>query len=1085
MCFICTPIIAFNVEDRIPLVKVGPKDSLFGLAVAEHHMISQTNNINDIVFLVGAPKAVVDGRGFLNDSGPGALYKCDVLSNSHECEQVRINYETSTRERDSSQQWLGITVQSQKPGGKVAVCGHRYTRRGLHPSRGVIWEELVGRCYESDNRIRFGNTPEIYDPCYGMDPDSSHSHNYFAYCQAGTSLAFARNSEEDLVIGTPGVFHWTGGIASRQLNPEDEFQADTLWSQLEGGGPVHLNSYLGFSTAFANISNLNSVSMVAGAPRANDTGSVVIYQKNGIEGLVISEILRGERIASSYGYDLKVLDITGDGRDDLIVGAPQYYDREKKFGGAIYIYVNKGLSQLGPDYTSVRYGELDSSFGNSITSLGDINMDGVNDVAIGAPGDDNGVGRVYIFHGNPNHGIDEHPSQILKGADLDKVNDKNVTGFGYSVSGSLDMDLNGYPDLTVGSLSDIAVLYRTRPIVNVQAAVTPLVSNSKIDINITTAPEEYVVTFYDSVANKTYKLVTFNVTVCLNYTSFPETFDAPVDLMYTLILDAEKAEQGLRSRVTFIPGNYSENSKTANVTLPKQSSREERCETLAAYLDNDMQDKLSPFVFSLKYELITLVPPKRTRGKLVSLNKFPILNKDVPDTVTSQVNISKNCGKDEICHSNLTVKSEYVVLLHGSETWGPLQHNDNNIPVLMVGTEKGFGIRAAISNSKPGEDAHQAQLKLILPEFLRLSGTEPKTVKCTENAENATLVECGLGNPFRTNNELTFIVKLENSDLLYNMDSFNISIAIATSSVQEGLSFQTYPILVRKQVALKIDGYTNNDQIPFGGEIIGESAAKLPASVGLPVIHTYEIKNIGTTEVNDVIATIDWPYAILNEKWLFYLLSVETLSASSTNQTICSVPLAITDPLNLLKNEKAREKREAKVDEETPVVKKSVSGDSIVSSPTLKCPETARCVRINCTIGSIASAQRVFINIKGVTWNSTFLEEFNSTTQVIVFSNASVLVDISNVQYASSSVLHYKVQTTMNSEIITKPQQDIELWIIVVACLGGVVLLVIIVLLLWKCGFFKRKKDFGDYHKARKHRQASKKADEVSDRLVY
>ena len=1074
-------VVAFNIEDRIPLVKVGPKHSLFGLSVAQHHTTNTARNMNEIMFLVGAPKAVPDETASLNSTGSGALYKCNVLSNSRDCQQVIINQVASSLTRDSSKQWLGVTVQSQKPGGKVAVCAHRYTRRGSNPDRGVIWEELQGRCYQLNSLDESGvvGSPEILDPCDGIDRSSTHSHETYAYCQAGTSLAYAKNIEEDIVIGTPGIFHWTGGIATYKLNPDDPFNDGTFWSQNELGGPIQKNSYSGFSTVFGNISDFN---LVTGAPRANDTGAVIIYGKTLDKSIAIKEIVSGEKIASAFGYDLKVFDITGDGRDDLIVGAPQYYDREKKVGGAVYIYVNKGHS-FGNKYTSVLFGKVDSTFGNSVTNLGDINMDGVNDLAVGAPGDDDGVGRVYIFHGHsdPNRGVDQNPSQIIKGTELNSTSNIQVTGFGYSLSGSLDMDLNGYPDLTVGSLSDMAFLYRTRPIVNIQANLNP--SDAKIDINSTTSKSN-LVDYYDPVKNTTIKLVTFTVSVCLQYKSYPETFDAPVKLMYTLTLDSEKVQQKLRSRAMFVKKNYSEHSKIVNITLAKQSSNRADCANHTVYLDNEMQDKLSPFVLTLKYELITEVPPNRKRGKLVSLAKYPILNKSRPNTVANQVNISKNCGEDEICHSNLSVKAEYVVLLSENESWKPLEHNAQGIPVLMIGTEKGFGVRANISNPSPGEDAHQAKFKLLLPSFLTYSGIEPKTVTCKTNPDNSSILECSLGNPFRTNRKISLVVKLEFDKVLNGINSFVTSTTVSTSSVQNEPSFLAHQVLVRKQVALKIDGYASKDQIPFGGKVIGESAVKSPQLAGLPVTHNYEIKNIGTTQVNDIHVTIDWPFAITNEKWLFYLLSVKT--SASDNGTVCVVPPGFSDPLHLVEKQRKRLKREVKVGEQPSQVKKSNSGDSSELSPTLSCPLTAKCVRINCTLSSISRSKSVFINVEGVVWNSTFLEEYNDTALVIVFSNASVEVSQSNVEYSDTSERHAKVQTTMRSEIIVPADQPIELWIIVIACLGGVVLLVMIVLLLWKCGFFKRNRDFGEsYHKARKHRQASKKADEVSDRLVY
>lgn len=55
--------------------------------------------------------------------------------------------------------------------------------------------------------------------------------------------------------------------------------------------------------------------MVAGAPRANHSGAVVLLKKGGPTSSILLEeyTLEGEGLSSSFGYDLTVLDLNKDG----------------------------------------------------------------------------------------------------------------------------------------------------------------------------------------------------------------------------------------------------------------------------------------------------------------------------------------------------------------------------------------------------------------------------------------------------------------------------------------------------------------------------------------------------------------------------------------------------------------------------------------------------------------------------------------------------------------------------------------------------------------------------------------------------
>ena len=53
-------------------------------------------------------------------------------------------------------------------------------------------------------------------------------------------------------------------------------------------------------------------------------------------------------------------------------------------------------------------------FGSSLASLADLNGDGIRDVAVGAPLEDNGQGSVYIFNGRT-QGVNPNYSQVREG----------------------------------------------------------------------------------------------------------------------------------------------------------------------------------------------------------------------------------------------------------------------------------------------------------------------------------------------------------------------------------------------------------------------------------------------------------------------------------------------------------------------------------------------------------------------------------------------------------------------------------------------------------------------------------------------
>lgn len=61
--------------------------------------------------------------------------------------------------------------------------------------------------------------------------------------------------------------------------------------------------------------------------------------------------------------------------NDLIVGAPFYFDRQKEEGGAVYVFMNEnGSFQKTP--SMVLKGPTASGFGFAVAAIGDVNQDG-------------------------------------------------------------------------------------------------------------------------------------------------------------------------------------------------------------------------------------------------------------------------------------------------------------------------------------------------------------------------------------------------------------------------------------------------------------------------------------------------------------------------------------------------------------------------------------------------------------------------------------------------------------------------------------------------------------------------------------
>lgn len=152
--------------------------------------------------------------------------------------------------------------------------------------------------------------------------------------------------------------------------------------------------------------------------------------------LIADDILYSHEFHSNTGHSVSDAgDINGDGFDDVIVGADLYEP-----GGIALIYYGSPSGVLMPADTLRGNDSQDDEFGRSVSSAGDINNDGYDDIIIGAPDND---GNVFIYMGSDT-GIAGVDSLISETA-------SSTTVFGLNVSGAGDVNGDGYDDVIVST----------------------------------------------------------------------------------------------------------------------------------------------------------------------------------------------------------------------------------------------------------------------------------------------------------------------------------------------------------------------------------------------------------------------------------------------------------------------------------------------------------------------------------------------------------------------------------------------------------------------------------------------------------
>uniref|UniRef100_A0A336MXS4 CSON002754 protein n=1 Tax=Culicoides sonorensis TaxID=179676 RepID=A0A336MXS4_CULSO len=1024
---------------NIPTFMEQQESSLFG-----YSLTLKKNSI-----LIGAPKAQTHLASQRRVNETGGLYKCNFENGACEpfivdiygntvVEDTRFAYNSEKKDF----QLLGYTMDGlSSDNSKFVVCAPKLKANLEHHYL------LHGACYwtssENDN-TKINRIASLRARDQQVKTIEKHNVYFNMYGQQGFSVHITENSEE-ILMGAPGIYNWKGSVI--RYRPRQK-QKKTKFGQLDNNrnngieyvseiiNPMFIgiseDSYLGYAVTSAYFAGGDSYRLLyaASAPQANDqVGKVFIFdfvevQNNFVRDktMKIYREFESQQMGEYFGYSLLAEDINNDGYPDLLIGAPMHSKNSYFESGAVYIYLNTGKLTFELQILLTSDYLFGGRFGTSMSKLGDLNQDGYNDVAIGAPMEGNGV--VYIYHGSA-QGLMSKPSQKVLPSGSQIPTKFPGLMFGHSISTGVDIDSNGYNDIAIGApYGEEVFIYKTYPIVQISATI--ITDKKEIGKNDTR----------------------FQTTAC--WRLFSSTTNITHDLEFNILLKADTKH----GRAKWINNNK---FYELNVTINNQV----QCHEFDVAVFFNIVDIFKPIEIEMEYRLV---------NQLINSTQFcdkcVVLHENSVESVRTSVVFSTGC-KSSMCIADLRIKSS----LSGSR-----------LPYIL-GSTRTLAVKYDVENF--GETAYLAQIKITLSNVTSFAKV-PSNCKMDEDEMICDLESGNPLFPQQKSKLIVNIdtSRLSGKQLVIKAEAFSNGEEANFDdnkiiNVMELIEYSEIEIQGHSSMTqFAIEDPLSDPTITHELEIINQGPSTirdLSVMIFIPTRYLNEKKDIKIFNRSDLMVEVRYKDSLIPVTWYHEnkLLEDNLNDDSSTLSPDSDLEIA-EDEFDIVtsKNEESKfnERRRRSISGELGQLQQQRHQtilDELPFNRTIhfNCRdnyvEEYSCMQIYFNVNNVQAVGKDVIKVK-----INYLLQLNALNQVFdehldIFAMQPLLMLTTNVgdNDDDKNVMTYKItEENLPVTIVFKHfNKEFALWIYIVAILAGLLVLIIMSLILYKCGFFKRQ----------------------------